>query len=292
MAVHTDMVISLAVGSLCFLVAGCSNPRPPSLQATHTSSVWSDRRAPNDVALQEARREAAALRSELAAARIQMARQEAELADLRQAEAEARRSTDGVGHQTEGLRRELDALKTERIQSLKRTQELEAQVATIPLLKQSAEAARAAESSLQSRMGTLTATVETLTKNLEQVKSELTAVHDTVAAQREQMEHLSRTAAASKRSHPDSASKGSATSGHPAPAASARAVMPIVEAGSGGLPVQQVTVEPGASLWMMAQRYHVTVQQLKDLNGLTSDRLVPGQVLLIPATGDSRPPSF
>lgn len=292
MGVGGEAVIKLSVGSLWVLLAACSSPQIASSPTASTSSVWSDRRAPNEVAVQEARRESAALRSELAAARIQMARQEAELVNLRQTEAEARRSTDGLGRDAEGLRRELDALKTERAQLLKRAQELEAQVATIPVLKQQAETARAAESSLQSRMAALTGTVETLTKNLEQVKSELAAVHDTVTAQGEQVGQLQRTAAASRPKGPESIARVPVTGKPPAPATGDRAMLPVVETVQGGLPVLQLTVEPGASLWMIAQRYHVTVQRLKNLNGLTSDRLVPGQVLLIPVTGESRPPSF
>ena len=41
-------------------------------------------------------------------------------------------------------------------------------------------------------------------------------------------------------------------------------------------------VQAGDSLWLIAQRYQTTVNEIKSLNGLTGDRLSIGQVLQIP----------
>lgn len=46
----------------------------------------------------------------------------------------------------------------------------------------------------------------------------------------------------------------------------------------------QYVVQAGDSLWLIAQRYGTTVQALKNLNGLTSDRLSIGQILKIPVS--------
>lgn len=51
-------------------------------------------------------------------------------------------------------------------------------------------------------------------------------------------------------------------------------------------------VRPGDTLWLLAQRYHTTVDAIKKLNGLTSDNLNIGQVLKIPSTGAAPTPYF
>ena len=52
-------------------------------------------------------------------------------------------------------------------------------------------------------------------------------------------------------------------------------------AGSGS---QEYVVRAGDSLWLIAQRYHTTVDAIKKLNGLTSDLINVGQVLKIPSS--------
>jgi LysM repeat protein len=41
-------------------------------------------------------------------------------------------------------------------------------------------------------------------------------------------------------------------------------------------------VQSGDTLWLLAQRFGTTVDAIKQLNGLTDDRLSIGQVLKIP----------
>lgn len=52
----------------------------------------------------------------------------------------------------------------------------------------------------------------------------------------------------------------------------------------------EYTVQPGDSLWLIAQRYGTTVDAIKSLNGLTGNLLNIGQVLKIPASGSVLPP--
>ena len=51
--------------------------------------------------------------------------------------------------------------------------------------------------------------------------------------------------------------------------------------------VIEYVVRSGDTLWLLAQRYHTTVDAIKNLNGLTSDNLRIGQVLRIPASNSA-----
>lgn len=59
-------------------------------------------------------------------------------------------------------------------------------------------------------------------------------------------------------------------------------VLKIPTAGASGDSSFKYTVRSGDTLWLLAQRFGTTVSRLKSLNGLTSDILNIGQVLLIP----------
>ena len=54
------------------------------------------------------------------------------------------------------------------------------------------------------------------------------------------------------------------------------------KSGGGG---NKYTVKSGDTLWSISQTYGLTVQQLKNLNGLTGDDIYPGQVLIVSGGG-------
>lgn len=56
--------------------------------------------------------------------------------------------------------------------------------------------------------------------------------------------------------------------------------------------VIEYVVRSGDTLWLLAQRYHTTVDAIKRLNGLTSDNLSIGQILRIPTTGSAEESYF
>lgn len=59
-------------------------------------------------------------------------------------------------------------------------------------------------------------------------------------------------------------------------------ILKIPSAGETPAPYFEYTVRSGDSLWMLAQRFGTTVDDIKRLNGLSSDNLSIGQVLRIP----------
>lgn len=50
----------------------------------------------------------------------------------------------------------------------------------------------------------------------------------------------------------------------------------------------EYTVQPGNSLWLLAQKFGTTVDAIKTLNGLTSDLILVGQILKIPKVEGNR----
>ena len=59
-------------------------------------------------------------------------------------------------------------------------------------------------------------------------------------------------------------------------------ILKIPSAGSSPAPYFEYTVRSGDTLWQLARRFGTTVNKIKSLNGLRSDILNIGQVLLIP----------
>lgn len=69
-------------------------------------------------------------------------------------------------------------------------------------------------------------------------------------------------------------------------------VLKIPSASQGPLPYIEYTVRLGDTLWLLSQRYKTTVDEIKRLNGLTSDMLHVGQVLKIPTASGPSPSYF
>jgi LysM repeat protein len=63
----------------------------------------------------------------------------------------------------------------------------------------------------------------------------------------------------------------------------------VASTGSSGPVVEQVTVQPGESLWQIAQRVapgadpRATIERILEINGLSSGSVQAGQQLAVPA---------
>ncbi|MCM1027749.1 MAG: LysM peptidoglycan-binding domain-containing protein [Roseburia sp.] len=68
-------------------------------------------------------------------------------------------------------------------------------------------------------------------------------------------------------------------------------IAPILPPGGDTGSIEYV-VRSGDTLWLLAQRYHTTVDAIKSLNGLTSNVLNIGQILRIPSSGTASSPYF
>lgn len=53
-----------------------------------------------------------------------------------------------------------------------------------------------------------------------------------------------------------------------------------------------ITVQPGDTLWALAQRYNTTTQAILDINGLTGQDLIPGAVLKLPGGSTAAPETY
>lgn len=206
--------------------------------------------------VREARAEVEGLRSSLASVRIAAAKQEAELRQLRAKVAELRRTAETREVEMTSLQHERDRLAEARTKG-STTPEGKPTPATVP--------------DLASALGDLS-------DELARVKRELARV---------------RVEAASRREPSDVATA------EPAVAIEEDLVNPTEQLSASVLASSVegellVTVRPGDTLSKLAQHYGVSVEELKEANGLEGDLIRVGQELVIPPapelgiTGDSQ----
>lgn len=272
---------------LSCLLTGCAGKNQPTPADDLAAS-----RKHLDRLLSETRADTEAMRAEMATTRIAAAKQEAELKELRQEVAERRQMVDA--RQTEN-----NALKTERDRLLQAKTDLHTQLQTqtaeVSRLRATAnqlEVARAKVAELESQ---LTARIT----ELSQVKTDLAQQATLV----KQLEKPAKVAAKSKQRA--TAKSDSARAAPPAPEKPAsKQVSPELTptaqgeaphtAGESNVrladsrrmqgPGASVLIMPGDSLYQIAIRHGVTVDQLRQANGLVGDQIESGQLLIIPAT--------
>ena len=245
---------------LGLLAWGCATDRPP----WPGPEVEAARRQADQV-VRDSYAEVAAMRQELATTRIAAAKKDAEVQDLRrqveeltQVAAELRQSRAAQLQEIETAQTEVAQLRDERDRLIQATRGTAGQSADpSPLSGDVSKNEPAA--TMQTRLAELESAVSTLTAELTQVKRELAKPPGKPEGR----------PSASKRRH----------SAPPAVVQPASLTDPPATSETRPLSVQ---VRAGDSLWTIARRYDLTVEQLKDANGLKGDLILIGQQLVIP----------
>ena len=194
----------------------------------------------HSVLLQEARTEAEQLRAELSSLKILMAKQSGELRTLQEQSQGVQKRDQERGMEIQNIRSELMASQAERDQLHRRNMELEGQIGGLANTTQ-----------LVTEIQTLRTSFQQVMANLKTLTSDLTLIKQTlhVPATKPRVQHTALPQGSSAHS----------SSAHPLPDKKGR-----------------VVIQEGDTLWKLANRYQVSVDQLKDWNHLSSDLIVTG----------------
>ena len=259
-----------------FLSAGCSSDRSAS-SLLETTTV----RAQADALVHDTQGELAALRRDLAAARIATSKQEGGAAELHRKNtaleadrAELRKMLEQAHSDVNALRIERDELK----QALTQAQ------AVSLVHPNSSVPTKLDETDVQADMKELNARMVLLTDELAQLKQRF-ANNVRATAGRPSHEPTTRAAAA----------PGPVARDEPPPpqiVPSAVFLAPAEPAPRPGPASDRspqetlIRVHPGDSLWKLAHKHATTIDELKRVNGLTTNVVHAGQRLILPSRGE------
>jgi len=256
------------------LAGGCA--AEPAVDAMRQQIEAAQRQS--DGVLRQARAEANAQRAELAAARIAAAKQAAELQELREQFAELRQAN-------EARQAEHVALRGERDRLIQARNDLQTQVGEVARLGPNTTEFKTAEEKAQVRVKEMESALLMLSAELEHVKK-TTARRKGKPGPRIGKAPTPQTITPSAAEQMKPRAKGSALAGVP------ETSLPAVNNGTGVFPVMvlmkdrsgpsQVIVRRDETLWRIARRSGVTVDQVRKANGLEGDLIIEGQTLVIP----------
>jgi LysM repeat protein len=236
-----------------FALGACSHKPSKPLEVTQ-SMEYVSQASQQSVLLQEARSESENLRAEIGALKILMAKQAGELQSLRGQTQSVQHREQDQGLQLQQIRSELLSSQGERDQLRKRNIELEGQVASMPDTSQLVSDIQALTSSFQQIMSSM----KQLTADMMLIKREM---HITSGKATPQQTKLSSPEPpTSSREHQKPDSKG------------------------------RIVIQNGDTLWKIASKYDVSVAQLKEWNGITSDLIMTGLHLRVTTPAEPLPP--
>lgn len=263
------------------VISGCAG-----IQTGVPSGASGEVRAQANTMVRELRMELATLRADLAAARISVAKKEAELQALRRQVDEFRKSETDLRQVVESKQADAAALRGEREQLLKVREELQGQLNELAHARETGQSAGAgvADTGLLTQVNSLKMTVDGLSSELERIKREYVRAKPA----RNQPTSSRPTGADTKDTGFDLGESGTGRFRLSSESTkNSLAPVRLVDESTIDKHSLRVTVQPGESLWLLARRHGVTIDQLKTLNALMSDHLVVGQPLLVPAAESS-----
>lgn len=234
-------------------LGACTHKPSKPLEVTPTMGYVSQA-SQQTVLLQEARGESENLRAEMAALKILMAKQAGELQSLRGQTQSVHHREQDQGLQLQQIRSELLSSQAERDQLRKRNIELEGQVASMPDSSQ------------------LVADIQDLTSSFQQIMSGMKQLTTDMMLIKREMRITSGKAIPqhTKLSTPE------------APTSSQDPRTPDSKG--------RIVIQNGDTLWKIAMKYDVSVAQLKEWNGITSDLIMTGLHLRVTSPSEPLPP--
>jgi LysM repeat protein len=259
------------------LSAGCSSDRSAS-SLLETTAV----RAQADALVHDTQGELAALRRELAAARIATSKQEGGAAELHRKNTALEADRAELRKMLEQAHSDVNALQIER-DELK--QALTQAQAVSLLHPNSSVPTKLDETDVQADMKELNARMVLLTDELAQLKQRF--AHN-VRATAGRPSHEPSTHAAEAAAGPVARDKPT----QPRIVPSAVFLAPTESAPRPGHASERspqetfIQVHPGDSLWKLAHKHATTINELKRVNGLTTDVVHVGQRLIVPSRGE------
>jgi len=227
-----------------WMVAGCAGPSVRDLQMTQAALKAESLQSQRTI--MDLRAEMQGLQRELGVARAAQARLEGE---LREAQRRAQEAQRGV----EAQREELVRTREERDRLAALARELQGQLVELGRLRQQVGEA----SHDQARLQALEQAIERHTKELAELKTAMQKL--------------------SARSKPKPAVARLA-----GPIDQDVSDRPALSGESDESPSRTVIVERGDTLWGLARKHRVRLSELIAVNDLTSDLILPGQVLILP----------
>ena len=258
------------------LTAGCSSERSASGLLETTTA-----RAQADALVHDTQAELAIIRRDLAAARIATSKQEGEAAELRRKATALEADRAELRKMLEQAHSDVNALQNER-DELKQTP---VQTQTGGVVRHDSSAPTKLDGTdLQADMKELNARMALLTDELAQMKQRFSnTVRETSV----------RTSPKSSEQTTD-ASRERVVRDKPTPPRIVPSALFLAPAEPAPRPdhpsdlsLQQslIRVRPGDSLWKLAHEHATTIDELKRVNGLTTDVVQAGQQLILPSSG-------